>query len=191
MKCVLLVSLALTCALPARAHHSFFGRFDTNASMELEGVVTEVVWRNPHAHITLAVADQSSDIEWDLESGSPTLMTRAGIPPDAVEVGQRIRVAAYPPLTGRREAFATNILLPDGEELLLQTGAAPKFNDEVTGDFSYRFRTEGDRSRPELGLFRIWTFSGAAGGTAFLFPESIDRNYDLSNYPLTEAAKAA
>src|SRR5690606_18142503 len=36
-----------------------------------------------------------------------------------------------------------------------------------------------------------WTFSGAAGPTAFLFPESIDRNYDLNNYPLTAAAKAA
>jgi hypothetical protein len=94
-------------------------------------------------------------------------------------------------VTDKREAFATNVLLPSGEELVLQTGAKPRFADRVTGDFSYRFRTEGDRSRPELGLFRIWTFSGAAGPTSFLFPESINRDYDLDNYPLTEAARAA
>jgi hypothetical protein len=173
------------------AHHSFFGRFDTMASMELEGVVTKVLWSNPHARFIIEVEEDGQTIEWDLESGSPTLMTRAGIPPNAVKVGQRIRVAANPPVTDKREAFATNILLPSGEELVLQTGARPKFAGRAIGDFSYRFRKEGDRSRPELGLFRIWTFSGAAGPTSFLFPESINRNYDLNNYPLTEAARAA
>jgi hypothetical protein len=174
-----------------QAHHSFFGRFDTTTTIELEGMVTEVLWRNPHAHFTLEVVQDGEVIEWDLESGSPTLMTRAGVPPNAVKVGQRIRVAANPPVTDKLEAFATNVLLPSGEELVLQTGATPKFRDQVTGDFSYRFRTAGDRSRPELGLFRIWTFSGAAGPTSFLFPESINRNYDLENYPLTDAARAA
>lgn len=188
--------LALACimagmSMPAMAHHSFFGRFDTGASMLLEGEVVKVLWRNPHAHITLQVTMNGESSEWDLESGSPTLMTRAGISADAIQPGQHIRVAAYPPLTGKQEAFATNVLLPSGEELVLQTGARPQFNDEVTGDFSYRFRTEGDRSQPELGLFRIWTFSGAAGSTAFLFPESIDRSYDLNRYPMTDAARSS
>lgn len=185
------VSLVLAPFLSAYSHHSFFGRFDTSTTIELEGLVTRVVWRNPHAHFFLEVEQDGETLEWDLESGSPTLMTRAGVPPNAVQAGQRIRVAANPPVTDKREAFATNILLPSGEELVLQTGATPKFRDRVTGDFSYRFRTQGDRGRPELGLFRIWTFSGAAGPTSFLFPESINRNYDLENYPLTDAARAA
>ena len=184
----------LAAAMPGvglQAHHSFFGRFDTSTTIELEGLVTRVVWRNPHAHFFIEVEQDGETIEWDLESGSPTLMTRAGVPPDAVQVGQRIRVAANPPVTEKREAFATNVLLPSGEELVLQTGATPRFRDRVIGDFSYRFRTQGDPSRPELGLFRIWTFSGAAGPTAFLFPESIDRSFDLNTYPLTPAAQAA
>ena len=186
-KPVLLAAALLGLPLPVYPHHSFFGRFDTGASMQLEGVVKEIHWRNPHAHIFLEVRDANgAAAEWDLESGSPTLMQRAGIPRDAIQVGQTIRVAAYPPLTGRQEAFATNVLLPDGRELVLQTGAAARFRDQVIGDFSYRFRTEGDRSRPELGLFRIWTFTGADG---FLFPESIDRGYDLDNYPMTAAAR--
>ena len=191
MRRLAITILTVAPAMSVQAHHSFFGRFDTTTTIELEGVVTEVVWRNPHAHFTLEVTEGGKIIEWDLESGSPTLMTRAGVPPNAVQVGQRIRVAANPPVTDKLEAFATNVLLPSGEELVLQTGATPKFRDRVTGDFSYRFRTQGDRSRPDLGLFRIWTFSGAAGPTAFLFPESIDRSFDLNSYPLTDAAKAA
>lgn len=184
---VMLASLIL-CPQLGSAHHSFFGRFDLEKSVIMDGVVTEVHWRNPHVHIVLETTDGSGKkTSWDLESGSPTLMQRAGVPKDSIQVGQTIRVSAYPPVTEKLEAFATNILLPSGQELVLQTGAAAKFKDSALGDFSYRFRTEGDRSRPEAGIFRIWTFTGMDG---FLFPESINRNYDLNNYPMTAAAKA-
>ncbi len=175
-------------ASPAQAHHSFFGRFNTTGNIELEGEVTRVSWRNPHAHIFLNVTGaDGKTVEWDLESGSPTLMTRAGIPSDAIKAGDHIRIAGYPPTSNVTEAFATNVLLPSGQELVMQTGASARFNDQVIGDFSYRFRTEGDRSKPELGLFRVWTFTGSDG---FLFPESINRTYDLNQYPMTDAARA-
>lgn len=183
--------MAALLALPpsALAHHSFFGRFDTGNLMYLEGEVTRVQWRNPHAHIFLSTtAADGSTTEWDMESGSPTLMFRAGIPNDAIRPGMKIRVAGYPPLTTRQEMFATNVQLESGQELVLQTGAQPRFGDEFIGDFSYRFRSEGDRTQPELGLFRVWTFTGADG---FLFPESIDPNFDLHSYPMTDTAKAA
>lgn len=185
----LLAIVSFAAPLPALAHHSFFGRFDTGDVMYLEGEVTRVQWRNPHAHIFLTTtAADGSSTEWDLESGSPTLMFRAGIPNDAIQAGMTIRVAGYPPLTAKREMFATNVQLESDQELVLQTGAQAKFGDEFIGDFSYRFRTEGDRTQPELGLFRIWTFTGADG---FLFPESIDRTFDLNTYPMTDTAKAA
>jgi hypothetical protein len=179
---------ALTMPGLASSHHSFAGRFDTGASMELEGVVTAVHWRNPHILFILDVSDADGETTtWEIESGSPTLMQRAGIPPNSIEVGMTIRVAANPPLTDKVEAFGTNVLLPNGQELVMQTGARSRFADRSIGDFSYRFRTEGDRSRPELGLFRMWTFTGSDG---FLFPESINRDYDLNNYPMTDAARA-
>lgn len=182
-------SLLLLLPSLALGHHSFFGRFNTAGDIELEGTVTRVVWRNPHAHIFIEAKDANGELtQWDLESGSPTLMTRAGIPANAIKAGDYIRIAGYPPTTATKEAFATNVLLPSGEELVMQTGARPRFRQQVTGDFSYRFRTEGDRSRPELGLFRVWTFTGSDG---FLFPESINRGYDLNQYPMTEAAKSA
>lgn len=182
----LLATMALCIPLAGYAHHSFFGRFDNRAHIELEGVITSLHWENPHIHIFLEVTNEDGSVtEWDLESGSPTLMQRAGIPRDSLQEGMTVRVAAWPPLTDKVEAFATNVLLTDGTELLMQTGQEAYFKDEVIGDFSYRFRTEGDRSHPEWGIFRIWTFTGADG---FLFPESINRDYDMTQYPLTSAA---
>ena len=182
--------LLLIVLLPSTllAHHSFFGRFDNSTHMELEGVISRLHWENPHIHIFLTVTnDDGTTTEWDLESGSPTLMQRAGIPRNALAEGMTVRVAAWPPLTDKVEAFATNVLLEDGTELLMQTGQQAYFKDEVIGDFSYRFRTEGDTSHPEWGIFRMWTFTGTDG---FLFPDSIDRNYDPHQYPLTKAGQA-
>jgi hypothetical protein len=187
MKKIVVLVAALSLPGLTSGHHSFAGRFDTGAFIELEGVVTAVHWRNPHILFILDVTDETGQTKtWEMESGSPTLMQRAGIPPGSIAVGQTIRVAANPPLTDKVEAFATNVLLPDGQELVMQTGARARFAEQFIGDFSYRFRTEGDRSQPELGLFRMWTFTGADG---FLFPESINRNYDLNNYPMTAAAR--
>ena len=129
---LLILIAALCLPLGSFAHHSFFGRFDNSTHMELEGVVTRLHWENPHVHIFLRTEDGT---EWDLESGSPTLMQRAGIPRDALEEGMTVRVAAWPPLTDKVEAFATNVLLPDGTELLMQTGQQAYFRDEVIGDF--------------------------------------------------------
>lgn len=186
---LLRLSLLALAAVPVTtlAHHSF-SAYNTTGNIELEGDVASVSWRNPHAHIGLKVKNADGSItEWDLESGSPTLMTRAGIPVGAVKVGDHIKIAGYPSIGNLKTAFATNVLLPSGQELVMQTGAKARFAGKTVGDFSYRFRKEGDRSRPELGLFRVWTFTGSDG---FLFPESINRNYDLNNYPMTPVAKA-
>jgi hypothetical protein len=46
---------------------------------------------------------------------------------------------------------------------------------------------EGDRSRPELGLFRVWSHTRTI---ARLFPEVTDPTADVNAYPLTPAARA-
>ena len=48
---------ALGAPLCANAHHSFFGRFDTGTVTEIEGEVTELLWRNPHAYLRVHAVD--------------------------------------------------------------------------------------------------------------------------------------
>jgi hypothetical protein len=170
-------------------HHSTFGRFDRGRVAELEGVVTEIEWRNPHAHLTIEIAGDGSETEiWDLETGAATQLERSGVKRELFAVGDHVRAAGWPPLTETKELYATNLLAPDGTELLLNVNAVPRWTANPVGDQSFQSKTEGDPSRPELGIFRVWSHTDVS---TFLFPEDTSRGYDLSRYPLTETARTA
>ncbi len=91
---VVVRSVLVALALPsvAAAHHSFFGRFDTQTLVELEGEVTDVLWRNPHAYFSV-LAD---GVLWEVETSSLTVLKRMGIEQGTIRVGDRIRIAANP-----------------------------------------------------------------------------------------------
>lgn len=174
-------------ALPsaAAAHHSFFGRFDTQKLVEVEGEVTEVLWRNPHAYFGVRV----DGVDWDIETSSLTVLKRMGIDEGTIRVGDRIRVAANPPLGDKKEMYARHVLLADGRELLMNVGLTPRWKKggDAVGDDSLLMAREGDGSRPDLGLFRVWSHTRAI---ARLFPEVTDPTVDINAYPLTPAARA-
>ncbi|HET7609703.1 MAG TPA: DUF6152 family protein [Gammaproteobacteria bacterium] len=179
-----LIALA---ALPsvAAAHHSFFGRFDTQKLVEVEGEVTEVLWRNPHAYFGVRV----DGVDWDVETSSLTVLKRMGIDEGTIEVGDRIRLAANPPLGEKKEMYARHVLLADGRELLMNVGLTPRWTKRgaTVGDDSLLMAREGDGSRPDLGIFRVWSHTRAI---ARLFPEVTDPTVDINAYPLTKAARA-
>ena len=63
--------LALGAIQATLAHHSSIGIYDTTRLIEVEGVVTSVLWRNPHPAYTLAVEDENGEtVEWRIEAGS-------------------------------------------------------------------------------------------------------------------------
>jgi hypothetical protein len=64
----------------------------------------------------------------------------------------------------------------------------PRWADAAIGDESLLMARAGDSSRPELGIFRVWSHTRAE---ARLFPEATDPAFDILSYPLTEAARAA
>lgn len=180
-------SLLVVAAWPASAaaHHSFFGRFDTQRLVELEGEVTEVLWRNPHAYFSL----RADGVLWEIETSSLTVLKRMGIEQGAIRVGDRVRIAANPPAGAKNEMYARHVLLPDGRELLLNVGLTPRWTgrERTVGDESLLMAREGDGSRPELGIFRVWSHTRTI---ARLFPEVTDSSVDVESYPLTPAARA-
>ena len=169
----------------AAAHHSFFGRFDTQKLVELEGEVTDVLWRNPHAYFSL----RADGVDWEIETSSLTVLKRMGIEEGTIRVGDRIRIAANPPSGAKREMYARHVLLPDGRELLLNVGLAPRWTsrDRSVGDEALLMARAGDGSRPDLGIFRVWSHTRTI---ARLFPEVTDSSADINAYPLTATARA-
>jgi hypothetical protein len=183
----LAASVWLVAGLPgtAAAHHSFFGRFDTLTLVELEGEVTDLSWRNPHAYFSLRAG---GDV-WEIETSSLTVLKRMGIEPGTIRVGDRIRIAANPPAGAKKEMYARHVLLPDGRELLLNVGLTPRWTarERTVGDESLLMARAGDPSRPDLGIFRVWSHTRTI---ARLFPEVTDPAVDINAYPLTPGARA-
>lgn len=176
----------LASAMTSSAHHSFAGQFDPNSSMEIEGELTEVRWANPHAYLKVRTIEKGQVVVWTLETAGASQMVRSGVLREYLKVGDKVRVAGWPPVTSAREMHATNLLTSDGRELILFRGAAPRFANRATGNYDYARKREGDRSRPQLGLFRVWSFTALS---PFLLPEDINASFDLNTYPMTDAAR--
>jgi len=171
------------CAAPlALAHHSVSAWFDTTATTEVEGVVTDFRWQNPHVVFTLRVDDQ----DWSIETLSISGISRWGLTPELFRVGDRLRVAGNPARRETHNIFVRNILLPGGREIVL--GGAARWSDDTLRGSELLQARDGDASRPELGIFRTWSTGGVNG---VLFPEAVQANFDFSRYPLTPAARAA
>lgn len=76
-----LVAVLVTIAGPvAVAHHSVAGEFNVNKIVQLNGVVSEVEWANPHIYIHLDVKDAAGVVTpWRLESVPVGMMRKAGL----------------------------------------------------------------------------------------------------------------
>ena len=63
------------------AHHSFSAEYDSTNKVEIQGVVTEFVWRNPHSFMKVDVADKDGTtktwtLEWGRSASCPSARSR-------------------------------------------------------------------------------------------------------------------
>lgn len=81
------------------AHHSFTAAYDNTKRVEVEGVVKEFVWRNPHSFLRIDVTNKDGAIEtWNLEWGSSSQLSAAKYPVTrtTIKFGDRIIAAGEP-----------------------------------------------------------------------------------------------
>jgi len=176
-------------ATPALAHHSF-AKFDLRTTIELQGELTEVRWQNPHVQFELRGRGADGQVQdWTLETNSPGILRRAGVGPELVAVGDRVKVAGNPAVNGSLELNATNMLLTDGRELQLAPRAPLRFANQAVGDGDSWSVAEGDATHPELGLFRVW--SSTFANAPVLFTDSFRPGFTVLDYPLTADARRA
>ena len=88
---ILLLLPLLLFSSPATAHPAVAVAFDTENLQTIEGVVTDVFWRNPHIVLTVERTLDGGGVDtWKAESGSTNALQRVGIGPDIVSVGDRV-----------------------------------------------------------------------------------------------------
>ena len=98
----------------AYAHHSF-AMFDAEKKVELEGVVKEFQWTNPHAWIMLNVAGEQGAAEpWAIEMNGPSGLVRQGWKPKTLTPGMPIKLVIHPLKDGTHGGQFMQVTLPDG-----------------------------------------------------------------------------
>ena len=92
-------ALALT-AGRTLGHHSF-AMFDRDHQIDLEGLVQEFRFTNPHTFIYLVVKqDDGSTVTWSLEGQSPGLLAREGWTSRTLKPGEEPRMRIAPLRSG-------------------------------------------------------------------------------------------
>ena len=114
---------SLATVVPAQAHHSLVGEFDTSISMEVRGKITEVEWTNPHIWLYLDVDGEKGDVvKWQCEMGSPNQLIRQGWTKEDLPPGTIIRAQANPARDGSNTCSTRRITLDDGTPVFSRAG---------------------------------------------------------------------
>ena len=175
--------LSLFVSFGVLAHHSRTTFFDMSQTVELEGEITRVQWRNPHVRYWIQTDPEYGGAVWELETTPPSILERQGISRDILAAGTRVRVAGPPSRLVENAMEASHVLLPDGREVLLHTGRAPLWTNRTVERAVQEFEEDVVRVAEATanGIFRVW--SRPAIGP--------DRPpFWLGDYPLTETARA-
>ena len=90
------------------AHHSFSATYDSAQKVELQGVVKEFVWRNPHSFLRIDVTEKDGTTKtWALEWGSITQLSESKMTRTSLRPGDVIIVSGEP----ARDESSSRLLL--------------------------------------------------------------------------------
>ena len=120
MKISAFIAVAVGAAFAAgsvQAHHSY-AMFDAAQNKQLEGVVQEFKWTNPHSYIEVVAPDDKGQMHtWGVECGSPAQMVKAGWRSSSLKPGDKVVVTIHPLRSGEYGGSFISVQTPDGKVL--------------------------------------------------------------------------
>jgi uncharacterized protein DUF6152 len=109
--------IGLVLAPAAWPHHSQ-SEFDPKLVVEVEGRVTQLDWRSPHARLYVDVVDDTGKVvNWNFELPSPVTLMRRGWKRNSLKPGDHVKVKASRARNFPTIAYANVIRNGDGKPL--------------------------------------------------------------------------
>lgn len=117
---VAFVTVAFLSGAPAAAHHSRAGYDQAKDKLTtLNGVVAEVIWRNPHVYLTWDSKDEKGTVvRWTGEFSSPATMLSEGLSRDTFKPGDPLTFTFMPTKAGTPQGLVIRIVRPDGKVVI-------------------------------------------------------------------------
>ena len=116
----LVATVAILLGAVASAHHSRAG-YDTakDRLTTLDGVVAEILWRNPHVYLTWDAKDEKGTVvRWTGEFSSTATMMSEGLSRDTFKPGDPLTVTFMPAKAGTPQGLVIRIVRPDGKVVI-------------------------------------------------------------------------
>ena len=153
----LIVGLAIAPAF-GLAHHNVTNVYDSNRIIEVEGIVTSAIWRNPHIQVSILVTDENGNEEvWDMASEAMSNLRRWNIEPAFIKPGDKARFAGRAAHQGNG-MYISHVLTPSGVEVILdRRNFEPRWSENTITIAESRKLEIGNPNFPELGIFRVWS----------------------------------
>jgi hypothetical protein len=176
----ILISMIALISASVLAHHGAVTSgflYNADELVEVEGELTEVLWRNPHLRARMRVINVDGDeIMWELELGpTPREFENMGILPE--DLLGNVRAAGHVSKRNPHSLGVIYFLLPNGQEHVQGRNREPRWSNirltDVTPEID-QAKVEADKRSAE-GIFRMW--GRRSGGP-------LDR--DINSQSLTE-----
>lgn len=120
---LIVTGIGLSVALSAFGHHSQ-SEFDSKLPVMIEGTVSKLEWKSPHARLYVDVIDENGEtVNWNFELPSPNTMMRRGWTRKSLKPGDQVSVTGSRARNFPTIAIIRTVLDEDGKALF--TGSTP------------------------------------------------------------------
>ena len=176
----------------ASAHHSR-AAFNLDTNVEIEGILVELAWRNPHAYVIVeSIDEQGNPVEWTFEGHSISGLVRNGWNQNSFQVGERVVVDARPNRDPERLFGLLNYVTKANGETLYAFSrpaedAPPRRPIPPSTDFSGTWRPVLDMRQTLVGGFEPpvdWPYTERGLAEVAAFNINDDPGLDCESYPM-------
>ena len=141
---------------------------------EISGELVAVHWTNPHVGFTVSVTNDEGEAEqWRVEGRSNLFsMERGGATREMFNVGEQVTFLGSESVRRPRDMLATNLLLANGTEVMLDRDAEPRWSEDNVGRYDSRVTQTNlvDALSEDRGIFRVWSWAGDSAVQSRHFP---------------------